>query len=570
MKTKISSFCFFVFLFFRTSFLYSQTQDWQWGREPGKNYDSTFGTFYSNVTTDKLGNAYLTGYYEVSIAFGKDTLRELGSYGNPYLVKYDTNGNVVWAIQPRQGSKDHYSGGWGVANFTDNSGNIYWMGYVYDTLYFGIYKVVAPTYLQKSLFIAKYNSSGLPLWAKLVNIYPYGLGYSISTDNLDNVYITGDSDGTSRKAFITKFNSNGTQLWARSSTYISGQVIANYITTDKSGSSYMTGEFGKGSTIFGTDTFTTNFNFNAYLVKFDSSGNFQWARHPITKAGFDTLSGKAICYGSAVSTDNVGNVYLAGWFDDTLVFGSNTLSAAPGNDTLLMYLVKYDSQGNVIWAKQSSIGYLSVPWSLAVDSLNHIYLGGNAQADIRFQNLVLQGNTLDDYYSFIIEFDTTGKVLCGSALSKGSWQYNISMGVASDPTGKYVYLAGTNHQGDTIFCGPDTLVSFIGANYNPYLARWSPCNYISEGINEVKGEIEKVKVYPNPNNGVFTIRSSVVNGQSSVEIYNVFGQKVYSRFSVFNSQLVINISNQPNGVYLYRISTTDGSLIGEGKVVVQK
>ncbi len=90
------------------------------------------------------------------------------------------------------------------------------------------------------------------------------------------------------------------------------------------------------------------------------------------------------------------------------------------------------------------------------------------------------------------------------------------------------------------------------------------------GISEVKGEGEMVKVYPNPSDGVFTFQSSVVSGQSSVEVYNILGEKIYSQLSTLNSPFSINLSNQPNGIYLYRVITETGNLIGEGKMVIQK
>ena len=55
-----------------------------------------------------------------------------------------------------------------------------------------------------------------------------------------------------------------------------------------------------------------------------------------------------------------------------------------------------------------------------------------------------------------------------------------------------------------------------------------------------------------------------------VEVYNILGTKVYSRFLISNSQFLINLNGQPNGIYLYRVMGQDGSLIGEGKLVVQK
>ena len=81
-----------------------------------------------------------------------------------------------------------------------------------------------------------------------------------------------------------------------------------------------------------------------------------------------------------------------------------------------------------------------------------------------------------------------------------------------------------------------------------------------------------VNVYPNPNNGQFTIQYSVTGENTVVEIYNVLGAEVYtSTFISSKSGNTINISNQPAGIYLYRvISSANGNLLGEGKIVLQK
>ena len=66
---------------------------------------------------------------------------------------------------------------------------------------------------------------------------------------------------------------------------------------------------------------------------------------------------------------------------------------------------------------------------------------------------------------------------------------------------------------------------------------------------------EIINVYPNPNNGQFTLQ--INNGQlirdnekSSIEVYNELGEKVYSQLTINNSQLTIDLRNSPNGVYL--------------------
>ena len=87
-----------------------------------------------------------------------------------------------------------------------------------------------------------------------------------------------------------------------------------------------------------------------------------------------------------------------------------------------------------------------------------------------------------------------------------------------------------------------------------------------------------ISLYPNPNNGVFTIQIVGVQNlvPSTIEIYNILGEKVYSKSpehsgSLANSQGLITIDlNQPNGMYLYRVISTNGDLVGEGKLIINK
>lgn len=94
------------------------------------------------------------------------------------------------------------------------------------------------------------------------------------------------------------------------------------------------------------------------------------------------------------------------------------------------------------------------------------------------------------------------------------------------------------------------------------------------GINGLKGESVNVQVYPNPGRGIFNleIKNYESGMNTTVEVYNVLGEKVYSTsFLNSHSQFLINLDNQPDGIYLYRaMSSENGSLIGEGKLVIEK
>jgi hypothetical protein len=93
------------------------------------------------------------------------------------------------------------------------------------------------------------------------------------------------------------------------------------------------------------------------------------------------------------------------------------------------------------------------------------------------------------------------------------------------------------------------------------------------GVNGLTSAGTSVHVYPNPNNGQFTIQatSQELMATGSVEVYNMLGEKIYSHsLNINNSTSKINLSSQPDGVYMYRVLTEAGSLASEGRFVIQK
>ncbi|HTB33055.1 MAG TPA: choice-of-anchor tandem repeat GloVer-containing protein [Bacteroidia bacterium] len=94
-------------------------------------------------------------------------------------------------------------------------------------------------------------------------------------------------------------------------------------------------------------------------------------------------------------------------------------------------------------------------------------------------------------------------------------------------------------------------------------------------VKKISANTNSVTISPNPSKGIFRItlsHSELVSGaQTIIEIYSVLGEKVAgTTLKQVQGDNLINVSEQPNGVYLYRVVGEDGSLIGEGKIVVQK
>jgi hypothetical protein len=137
-------------------------------------------------------------------------------------------------------------------------------------------------------------------------------------------------------------------------------------------------------------------------------------------------------------------------------------------------------------------------------------------------------------------------------------------------TGAYTYSWNTGSTTDSIFDqnGGSYTVTVTDGNGCTFSARVVIDN--TSGIATITNTNGQITIYPNPNNGLFAVKSVGLNGKSIVEIYNVLGEKVYSQTSAFNSPLSINLTAQPAGVYLYRIITQNGNLAGIGKLIIQK
>jgi hypothetical protein len=54
-----------------------------------------------------------------------------------------------------------------------------------------------------------------------------------------------------------------------------------------------------------------------------------------------------------------------------------------------------------------------------------------------------------------------------------------------------------------------------------------------------------------------------------IKIYNILGENIYQTI-LYSNTTEINLSAQPQGMYLYRVMKGDGSLVGEGKVIIDK
>ncbi|HXB10345.1 MAG TPA: choice-of-anchor tandem repeat GloVer-containing protein [Bacteroidia bacterium] len=207
---------------------------------------------------------------------------------------------------------------------------------------------------------------------------------------------------------------------------------------------------------------------------------------------------------------------------------------------------------------------------LIYDTATHLFYGMTYAGGANNKGTILSFNPGTNTETVINSFNGTD-----GATPYGSFTYDkVKNMYYAMPT-----YGGTSNAGTIISFNAATnkdsvLYNFLGTPDGFYPRdRVLIYSYSNEGIDEVNANSNSVSLYPNPSKGILnlSIRNYQAGIKNYVEVYNILGEKVYSnQLTMENGQLAINLSNETSGVYLYRLTTETGSLLGEGKFVIQK
>jgi len=325
-----------------------------WVRQIG---DSGFDGSYS-LFVDNFGNSYCSGIFNNTIQIGTSTFTSMG--GNDiFIAKYDCNGNALWAKQI--GSFDS----WEVIQGTtvDNNGNIIITGRFSNILIIDTDTLIAEGYLD--LFLIKYDNNGNLIWTKRSggggqDVYNETLGYGVSNDYFNNIYLTGSYSGISNfdsltinstnmeDVFVAKYNSNGHLIWLKTAAG-SYQEFGFGIVADSIGNTFVTGE-SNGTINFGSGDLIGVGWSDIFICKYDSNGNSLWA---INACGYQGESSMGI------SIDKNDNCYITGKLEDAPVtFGSILLT---GNGWNLFVAKANKNDYNIINENTSNCNLIPSP-----------------------------------------------------------------------------------------------------------------------------------------------------------------------------------------------------------------
>lgn len=480
------------------------------------NYmDEEVDCYSSQMKIDNNNNIYVTGY----------TINNTG-LSKYILIKYDSTGNLKWSTNY---ILDNNYMGQPNSLEIDNSDNVYINGWA-GTGSSNDFTLCGSLNFQNVYFnTIKYNSQGVQQWIRRfgdndnletsfdcrmridsnANVYVAGCLHSCE-NNVPNVYLS-----------IKKYNTEGTQQWAQTFTVEDTLISTNYgdMKIDADGKIYITGE--KKSNDFSGHKY--------FITKYNPNGNQEWIK-PFENA-----------LPISISLCNSGDIYVSGLY--------------PNNNSTVDYsIVKYGNNGEQLWYDNNSIsGQALNNISTDVDNNDNLYFA-----------TVLKDDTINNYYKYLIKkYSDSGSLLWEESSVKteqAEYGYRGPLGGLVVSPNNNFYLAMTDSYFDTISSTNYSQFKTIKYSQCPetahMLKHMSNDNTTSKAI---KQENASVKLYPNPNDGTFSIELQIpYDGNVVIEAYNIIGSKVMSEIRYMNkgeNKLNLRIDNAKNGLYFINIRT---------------
>lgn len=560
MKPKKVFLSFLIFICLNTSTVcLAQYADFLWARTGAGPATPDYGR---SVCADSQGNVIFAGTFNDTIIFGTDTLFGLPSFWDIFLVKYDPLGNVLWAKSAGGSGHD-----WGQSVCVDSMDNIYITGsFASQNAFFGTDTLInswsgTPPGPYADIFLAKYSPVGSLLWARSAGGQGIEEAHAVCYDSETGVCITGRfTDDTfifngdtlinygDVDAFVAKYDTSGNFTWAKSAGSFSEDWGLG-IDCDALGNIYTTGWMDGITANYGDTAYNCTVDY--FIAKYDSAGNFVWALSP---------DGTADSHAESITVDKDGNILVAGLFySGNMTFGTYTLLNTSANWDA--FVVKYDSNGNPIWA--SSLGGPNMDYaeSVTTDPIGNVYVTGPFESmGFMFGSTSFSNTGIANSDCFLVKYSPAGNPVWGA--KAGGAGVDIAYCVTTDNLGN-VFCSG-------LFMGPSCnfgSVSLFGLSsaYNVFVAKIDHATSLFE---HSSSEESWIHFYPNPfsNNAILEIKDFKIDN-SVLYLFDITGREVLKK-EIKNQFTEIQKGNLNPGMYFYKVVSED-NLIGSGKIIIQ-
>lgn len=332
--------------------------------------------------------------------------------------------------------------------------------------------------------------------------------------------ISGDKTEPSkgqRDFWVLKLNSVGDIVWQKS---IGGTTVDRMqeILIANDGNYILAGYSNSG--ISGDKTEANRGMYDYWVLKINTTGAILWQK-TIGGSGNDILR-------DIIQTSDGG--YLVGGYSDSNISGDKTENSHGGMD---YWLVKLNATGNMEW--QKTIGSNGIDYLRSIVELNDgtYMVSGYSDGNISGDKTVVSNGGYDFWP---VKISNTGTIL-GQASIGGSLDESSGFSIPTADGGFVIGLtSGSNISGDK---SEDS-----EGEYDYWILK------VSSALLDVENVVipQRLTVFPNPNNGKFSINLGKTASMVNATIYNAIGQKVSSTTHKDKSILDFDIESTP-GIY---------------------
>jgi hypothetical protein len=309
-------------------------------------------------------------------------------------------------------------------------------------------------------YLAGFSTDGTYQWSHAFNVGG-GVITSLGVDTANNVYITGQFDGTvdfgggpltslgGYDMFLAKFNSAGLHQWSKRFGDAGLNDAGLALAIDFANNVVVGGRFS-GTTDFGGGPLTTAGQTDAFIAKFNSAGTHQWSKK------FGDASSQEV---NGLASVN-GDVYITGTYSGAINLGGSAFTSVGSSD---IFLAKFNSAGTHQWSKSFGDATGQYAYDVDADAFG-VYLLAGVQGNVNFGGGLLTSDGSTDIA--VAKYTLAG----AHTWSRIFGDSNAQVGTAIDAAGGSVFVAGY-FEGSLDFGHP---LNTGNTHYDAFIARLSP------------------------------------------------------------------------------------------------
>ncbi len=460
--------------------------------------DIVWGTYYGGYLNDYANSIAMRPDGTIVVAGGSsnDNLATAGAYQvsligylDAIIGEFTPSGNLLWLTYFGGEDQDVSLG-----ICTDPNGNIFTVGITDSKTGIttpGSYQPMPgnPVF-SRDAFIAKFDGSGNRIWSTYYGGDDIDYLHAVKADAAGNIFVAGWTWSTSNiatpgafqtsyasnhnpldesDAFIARFDNNGNRVWA---TYFGSTGFDRFytMTLDDNGNVYASGITNSPANIATSGVFQPNLSgskMDAFLVKFNSTGNRLWATY---------YGGDDDDYSQGLACDHQGNIIMGGVTQSLSGMATaGTCQPSFGGTVRDGFVAKMGPSGNRIWGTYYGGGGEEFIYAVTCDANDNIIIGGSTYSNDNIATVnayQTTGPTGVGYWcAFFAKLTATGTRKWGTYYGYGGYNSGDVQGVVTDPSGNVFVCGETMAPNKVSTCG--ALQYDWSANFDMYVGMFS-------------------------------------------------------------------------------------------------